>query len=168
MLILTEKNRSYNLDCVPEQLDDDLRFCVWSCADEDNTDFYWLPLIFLESFSAPAVVLEIGEHTVQMPLDWSMLVCDDEFTSLEVMPLTSLNDRGFHTLMFNPLTDMVPTTAEITIVDVYADVKWFFPKLKHGNVLMMPLKPGVAPPCALFVKEGNRIPDPLDVALLFQ
>lgn len=168
MLILTEENRAYDLNRVPDQLEDDLRFCVWNCADPDNTDFYWLPLIFLESFSAPAVVLQMGEHVVQMPLDWSLLVCDDEFTALEVMPLTSLNDRGFGTLLFNPLTDLMATPVEVTVIDVYADVKWYFPKLKHGNVLTMPVHTGQAPQCALFVKEGNRVPDPVDTALLFQ
>ncbi len=86
---------------------------------------------------------------------------------MEVMPLTQLNDRGFHAITFNPLEHMVPLSYEVTISNVYADVKWYFPKLKNGNVLTMPLQAGITPPCALFVKEGNKVPDPLDMALLF-
>lgn len=168
MLILKEDNTTFNLDCVPDELEDEVRYCVWDCSNAKHTDFYWLPLIFLESFSSPAVVLEIGPYRTQMPLDWSILVCDEEFSDIEVMPLTSLNDRGFHTIVFNPLKHMVPQTFEVTITDIYADVKWYFPKLKNGNVLTMPLETKDEPACALFVKEGNKVPDPLDPALLFE
>ena len=102
-----------------------------------------------------------------MPLDWSILVCDDNYSDMEVMPLTQLNDRGFHAIVFNPLEHMVPLSYEVTISNVYADVKWYFPKLKNGSVLTMPLTDGVQPACSLFVKEGNKVPDPLDMALLF-
>lgn len=166
MLILTEENLSYNLDKVPEE-NVDVRYCVLDCSNPSEMDFYWLPLIFLESFNAPAVVLDIGPYQVQMPLDWSILVCDDSYSDMEVMPLTQLNDRGFHAITFNPLEHMVPVSYEVNISNIYADVKWYFPKLKNGNVLTMPLIQGATPPCSLFVKEGNKVPDPLDMAILF-
>jgi len=166
MLILTEENLSYNLDRIPDEVDD-VRYCVLDCSSQRETDFYWLPLIFLESFNAPAVVLDIGPYQVQMPLDWSVLVCDDNYSDLEVMPLTQLNDRGFHAITFNPLEHMVPVSYEVNISNIYADVKWYFPKLKNGNVLTMPLEFGNTPQCSLFVKEGNKVPDPLDMAILF-
>ncbi len=166
MLILTEENESYNLDRIPDEVDD-VRYCVLDCSNQRETDFYWLPLIFLESFNAPAVVLDIGPYQVQMPLDWSILVCDDNYSDMEVMPLTQLNDRGFHAITFNPLEHMVPVSYEVNISNIYADVKWYFPKLKNGNVLTMPLQFGKVPQCSLFVKEGNKVPDPLDMAILF-
>lgn len=61
MLILTEENLSYNLDRIPDEVDD-VRYCVLDCSSQRETDFYWLPLIFLESFNAPAVVLDM-DHT---------------------------------------------------------------------------------------------------------
>ena len=166
MLILTEENLSYNLDRIPDEVDD-VRYCVLDCSSQRETDFYWLPLIFLESFNAPAVVLDIGPYQVQMPLDWSILVCDDNYSDMEVMPLTQLNDRGFHAITFNPLEHMVPVSYEVNISNIYADVKWYFPKLKNGNVLTMPLEFGGKPQCSLFVKEGNKVPDPLDMTILF-
>lgn len=103
-----------------------------------------------------------------MPLDWSIIVCDDEYTDLEIMPLTSLNDRGFHTLVFNPLKHMVPKPYEVNISNVYAEVKWYFPKLRHGNMLVVPLEDGPEPNCAIFVKDKNKISDKLTVASLFE
>ena len=130
-------------------------------------DYYFIPLIFLESFYAPAIVMQLGEYKVQMPLDWSIVVCDEDYTSLEVMPLTSLNDRGFHTIVFNPLHHMVPVPYEVNIVNVYAEVKWYFPKLRNGSFLVVPLDDSPTPQCALFVKEKNKITDKLTLADLF-
>lgn len=167
MRILTNDNVSYDLDKVPNEVED-IRFCVLDYSDPKDPDYFFIPLIFLESFYAPAVVLQIGKYNIQMPLDWSVLVCDNEYSDLEIMPLTSLNDRGFCTMVFNPLRHMVPRPREVTITNVYADVKWFFPKLKHGNILVVPLEDGPTPECALFVKDVNKLPDVIDIGALFE
>lgn len=114
------------------------------------------------------MVLSIGDYTVQMPLDWSVLVCDNEYSDLEVMPLTSLNDRGFHIMVFNPLKHMVPRPREVTITNVYSEVKWFFPKLKNANILVVPLHSGECPDCALFIKDTTKLPEVIDIGTLFE
>ena len=167
MRILTLDNAPYDLDHLPEQVDD-IRFAILDNSDPANPDYHYIPLIFLESFNAPAVVLNIGKFTVQMPLDWSILVCDEDYSDLEIMPLTSLNDRGFHTMVFNPLRHMVPRPQEINITNVYAEVKWYFPKLKNGNILVVPVEDKPFPNCALFVKEVNKLPDVIDIGALFE
>jgi hypothetical protein len=43
-------------------------------SDPSNPDFFYIPLIFLESFNSPAAVLEIGKWKIKMPLDWKMLI----------------------------------------------------------------------------------------------
>jgi len=165
--ILTNYNKSYNLDRIPDEVED-IRYCAYDCTNPDNMDYFFYPLIFLESFYAPAIVLEIGEHRIQMPLDWSIVVCDENYTDMEIVPLTSLNDRGFHTLLFNPLNHMVPSPVEVNIVNVYADVKWFFPKLKSGVLLSVPVEDKEKPLCAMFVKEANKIPNHLQLANLLE
>lgn len=113
-------------------------------------------MIFLESFTAPAVVLRIGKHEVTMPLDWCTIVGDAEGPEMEILPLTSLNDRGFKTFCFNPLSSFRPEFLDIDIVDVYQDVKWYFPKMRTGQLLCTPLHSGDSPLCAYFVKEVSR------------
>ena len=167
MRILTNDNAAYELDRIPSD-DQDVRYCVLDYSDPANPDYFFIPLIFLESFHAPAVVLEIDKYKIHMPLDWSILVCDEDYSDLEVMPLTSLNDRGFCTMVFNPLRHMVPRPKEITITNVYAEVKWYFPKLKHGNILVVPLEDAPYPNCALFVKDVNKLPDTIDFGALFE
>ena len=91
-----------------------------------------------------------------MPLDWCTIVGDPTGPDMEVLPLTSLNDRGFRTFCFNPLSSFRPEFHDIDIIDVYQDVKWYFPKMKPGQLLTTPLTPGPKPVCAFFVKDVSR------------
>jgi hypothetical protein len=156
MQILTLEDRMFSLNELPEEIEHDLRFAVLDNSDSSNPDYFFVPLIFLESFTGPAVVLRIGPHEVTMPLDWCTIVGDTEGLEMEVLPLTSLNDRGFKTFCFNPLSSYRPEFLDIDIVDVYQDVKWYFPKMKPGQLLCTPLHEGNNPLCAYFVKEVSR------------
>ena len=49
MKILTVENDVYEIDHVPDVIDD-IRFCVFDTTDPEFMDYYFLPLIFLESF----------------------------------------------------------------------------------------------------------------------
>jgi len=68
-----ETNRAYDLNEIPDEIED-LRFCVLDNSDPKSPDYFFIPLIFLESFNSPALVLRIGEHTVKMPVDWQLLI----------------------------------------------------------------------------------------------
>lgn len=160
MRILTVENESYELDYVPEEIED-IRYCVLDYSDKNNADYIFVPLVFLESFSCPAAILKIGNNLVKAPLDWSLIVCDPGVVDPEVLPITSLNDRGFKTFVFNPITGFMPEFIEVEIVNIYQDVKWYFPKLKYGHILAVPLEEKNNPKCVYFVKETGKIPDVL-------
>ena len=167
MNILTLENRSFNLNTVPEEVDDSVRFSVLDNSNPQDPDFFFIPLIFLESFSSPAVVLEINNEQITMPLDWCLAVgCSQAGSDLEVLPLTSLNQRGFEAYLFNPLTSSKPKFGKIEIVNFYNDVKWYFPKLKTGQLLSVPITEGNDPYCAFFVKDINRQSEVIDFGKL--
>ena len=157
MRILTLEDKSFSLEDLPEQIDDDIRFSVLDNSDPKEPDFFFIPLIFLESFSAPAMVLDIGGHEITMPVDWSVAVgCSESGNDLEILPLTSLNDRGFEAFLFNPLSSYKTEFKELKIVNFYSDVKWYFPKVKNGQLLSVPITTGDEPLCAYFIKEISR------------
>ena len=167
MNILTLEDKSYNLENLPETLEDDIRFCVLDNSDPKDPDFFFIPLIFLESFSSPAMVLEIGGHEVTMPVDWSMAVgCSESGNDLEILPLTSLNDRGFEAFLFNPISGFKAEFADIKIVNFYQDIKWYFPKVKNGQLLTVPITQGKEPLCAYFVKDISRQSEVIEYANL--
>ena len=157
MRILTLENQCFSLENLPEQIDEDLRFSVLDNSDPKNPDFFFIPLIFLESFSAPAMVLEINGHEITMPVDWSLAVgCSESGNDLEVLPLTSINDRGFEAFLFNPINGYKLEFGDIKITNFYTDVKWYFPKMRNGHLLSVPITDGPEPLCAFFVKDISR------------
>lgn len=102
-----------------------------------------------------------------MPIDWSIIVGDINTGSLEIMTLMHLMDKDFDVFCFNPINGYMPQFLKLEILTVWPDVKWFFPKLKNGHILTVPLQDGNTPMCAFFVKELNKIPDQLDIRKLF-
>lgn len=165
MQILTLENRSFDLNNLPEEVDDSMRFSVLDNSDPQNPDFFFQPLIFLESFNSPAMVLRIGDQEVSMPIDWSIAVGDSSSAcDIEILPLTSLNDRGFEAFCFNPLSSFRVEFKPIEIVNFYNDVKWYFPKMKNGQLLSVPLSSSEKPLCAYFVKEISRQCEIIDLS----
>ena len=176
--ILTETNTCYHMCELPiEPID--IRYGVLDYSNTSNIDFFFLPLIFLENFTAPAADLKIGPYRVQMPLDWSIVVGDKNLGDLEVINISHLNDREFEIFSFNPISGFRPEFHKVEIVNIYPDVKWYFPKLKFGHILVVPLedqakKSSVVCPygktvnhtelnCFYAVRDTNKLPDSLDI-----
>jgi hypothetical protein len=166
MKILTVENKPYELDFVPEEIED-VRYGVLDYSNKNDADYFFVPLVFLEIFNAPAAVLRIGNHMVKMPLDWSLIICEPDVGEPEVVPITSLNDRGFHAFTFNPISGFLPKFQNVEITNVFQEVKWHFPKLKFGHFLAVPLGDEEGSNCAFFVKETSKVPDILDTYYLW-
>ena len=167
MQILTLENTAYLLNKIPDQVEEDMRFAVLDNSDPASPDFFFVPLIYLESFASPSAVLEIENQKIQMLLDWHILLGDPECGDLEILPLTSLNDRSFHAFCFNPITDSMPSYKEVKITNIYNEVEWFFPRTRSNQLLTVPLSTDSQPNCAFFVKEINRNNDVISLNNLF-
>ena len=57
MRILTLDNTVFDLDQLPEEVDD-MRFAIFDNSDPNEPDYYFIPLIFLESFNSPGIGIE--------------------------------------------------------------------------------------------------------------
>ena len=168
MRILGLDNRSFDLNELPDEVDDNMQYSILDNSNINDPDFYFMPLIFLESFNSPAVVLRFEETEVQMPLDWCILVGDRECgMDPEVVPITAINERGFDAFVLNPITGFRPEYKKIEIVNIYNDVKWFFPKTKNNYLLSIPLHDNYNPLCAFFIKETSRQSEILNLSKLF-
>lgn len=155
MKILTLENTPYNLETLPDEIDD-LRFAILDNSTPTNVDYHFIPLIFLESFNSPALVLKIADKVIKMPVDWQILIGEQDHGDLEALALSSLNDRGFHAFGFNPLTSYSPSFYPVEILDIYPDVTWYAPRLRNGQFLCVPIEEGEKPRCVYFVKEISR------------
>lgn len=165
MKILTVDNIPYNINQIPDKVDD-IRYCVLDYSNQQDVDFFFLPLVFLENFNSPCIDIKIGPYNIQMPLDWSIIIGDVNLGELEVMPLIYLMDKDFDIFCFNPVNGFMPKFHKIEIINTWPDVKWYFPKLKNGHLLAVPLSNDPSPLCAYFVKETNKLPDSIDIRKL--
>jgi len=161
-----EDNNSFELNILPKEIDD-MRFAILDNSDPSDPDFKYIPLIFCESFTCPALVLQIGKYKIKMPVEWSIVIGEDEMGDLESLPLTSLNDRDFKAFQFNSLTSFSPSFEPIEILDVYNEVNWFAPKMKNGQFLAVPLHDGEKPMCVYFIKEVSRNCEVIDYGNLW-
>lgn len=166
MLILMPDNTTFDMNTIPEQVDD-LRYCVLDYSNQNDADFYFIPLYFLDQFPRPSADLQIGNFRVQMPLDWSIIIADKNLGNMEILELKHLNDRDFDAFLMNPINGYMPQFGEISIQNIYPDVTWNMPKLKYGHILAVPLESGPSPLCAFFVKDTNRLPETLDITKVF-
>jgi len=75
MKILTTDNTTFEMNNIPDEVED-IRYCVLDYSDQQNVDYQFIPLLFLESFNSPAVDLRLGKFRIQMPMDWSIVIGD--------------------------------------------------------------------------------------------
>jgi hypothetical protein len=162
MRILTNENLAVLLNQLPDD-NQDLRYCVLDYSDVQNVDYYWPPLVFLDTFHSPCADIRIGDHNIQMPLDWHVVVGDKHGGDLEVMRLMDIMDKGFDVFVMNPINGYMPQFLPIEIINIFHDVKWCFPKLKTAHFLAVPLHNQQAPVCAYFIQDVGKNFDVLDI-----
>lgn len=162
MRILTETNTVFDLNNLSEH-DNDVRFGVLDYSDQSNIDYFFMPLVFLESFSTAAIDIQIGKYRIQMPWDWNIIIGDKEVGDLEIAKIEFCMDKDFSAFTYNPLTGFKPDFMHIDIIGIYPDVTWYFPKMKPGQILSIPLSDGPNPYCVYMVKELAKIPEVLNI-----
>lgn len=157
MKVLLPTNETFELDNLSDSASDiDIFYAVLDNSDSNDPDYRWIPLVYMEGFSCPTIKLQIGKHIIQVPIDWQILIGEPDHGEYEVINLTSLNDRNFKAFVFNPLSSYRPDFQQIDIIDVYADTRWFLPRLKSGHLICVPLTNGSKPPCVYFIKDAPK------------
>jgi hypothetical protein len=155
MKIHTLDDTAYELNSLPETIDD-IRFAIFDNSNPKDADYFFIPLIFLESFTSPAIVLRIGGNIIKMPLNWHLLIGEEDTGDLEAIPLTSINDRDFKAFSFNSLSSFMANFLPVEVIDVYNEVQWYNPKLKNGQYLAVPIDTKEGPTVVYFIKEVSR------------
>lgn len=166
MNVLTLDNTVFNIDQVPDTVDD-VRYCVLEYSDAERTDFYFKSLLFLESFNDSKIVLRVGENTIELPQEWSIICGDIHSGDLELINISALNERDFDVLVYNPLTKFRLDFQPISSVGFYQDVRWYSPRLGLGQILAVPLDNSVDPMCVFVTHcQHNKVPEVLNIEWL--
>ena len=165
MYILTPNNTRQLID-ENVSLEQELYFNALDYSDEDAVDYYFHYLVFLDEFVRPTALLRIGNHEVELPYDWSILICDKHSGIVEPIEIAQLNGRIFTTWGFNPVNGYMPSFHEVELISVLPDRTWISPRLKNGNILTMPIEDGFGPDCIYVVRDLTKLPEELDITTL--
>ena len=66
MKILTLDNTCFSLNNLPEELEEDVRFSVLDNSDPNEPDFFFMPLIFLESFLSKTFIINSPQNLIKL------------------------------------------------------------------------------------------------------
>ena len=167
MKILTNENKVFDTDTLTGTISN-LNYCILDVSTPKDIDFFFVPMVFLESFNSAAVVLKIAEFEISVPIDWYLMVGESEVNDLEMIPVRDINVRGFTTPIMNPLDGFMPRYEKVELIDSYNEVRWNFPKLGLNNILVVPLEYKMKPKCAFFVNEivGKKM-DRIDCSVIY-
>lgn len=165
MHILSIDNTPYSIDQIPNKTND-LRFCVYDCTNVETSDYIFIPLVFLESYTYDIAELKIGNHILHIPLNWYILVNDGNQRELEIIPVEDIAGRGFKAFAMNPLTGFMPYFLSVDVINVCSDIHWYAPKLRHGHILSVPIELKKNPLCVYLVSDNSKLPEVIDVSYM--
>ena len=167
MNILTPENRSFSTSNISYNTDNDLHFCVLDYSNQDDVDYRFPPLVFVDEYSKPGIELQIGQHILQVPWDWSILMGDKNFSDLEILELKKFHGRDFSAFVLNPISGYMPDFVPVKILNFYNEIRWTCPAMNSEHLLAVPIHAGKEPRCVFFAPPKHKLPDVLDIMKVF-
>lgn len=172
LILSLDNNEIVDLNKIGDEIPD-IRFAVLDCGSDNNKeneiDFFFNRLLYIEEFVAPAVVCMIGKHKTVLPLSWNILIGDESFGEVELVPIHSLNAKEFDTFIYNPLKGFRFNFEPIRLIKVLPEYNWTFPKSKNGQLLAYPVytNNGV-PECIYISSSTSKIPNIISVGDIYE
>ena len=94
-MLINTIDKNIDLNFIADEIDEDIRFMVLDFTSQPELDYFYTPLVFLESFNAPCAILEIGKYNLEVPLDWNVIIADQFLGQSEIISIMQIADRGF-------------------------------------------------------------------------
>lgn len=160
MNVLTPENVSFEMDQVIDTIPNEM-FCVLNLNCMEDADFYFRHILNTVSFNSISVDLKVGEHIIQVPLQWQILLGDEDTGMLEMCTIENiLNMKEPKAYVLNPIRSMYARFEDVKVLRVFTlPTKWQIPMLPKKNLLAVPLYNGTNPRCVFFADENEKIQD---------
>jgi len=156
MYILTNENTIFDLNQVRSVLNDSVHFSVFDFSDKNNPDYFFRPLVMTETFNDAAIEFSIGNYSIKIPCEWSILLGDPETGDVELVQVHEINTRNFCALTYNPIKGIMQKFMPITPKNVYTEVYWTVPKINPQNFLLVPINNNASPDCIFIINEPQQ------------
>lgn len=170
--VLALENNIIDLNTLGDEVPD-IRYSVLDCGSEPSregdVDFYFNRLLYIEEFVSPAVVCMIGGHKNILPLSWNILVGDESYGDLELVPVHSLNAKEVDTFVYNPIKGFRFNFEPVRLLKVLPEYNWIFPKSKNGQLLSYPVYTNNGnPECIFITPSTSKIPGIISVGDMYE
>ncbi|AUS02591.1 hypothetical protein NVP2275O_010 [Vibrio phage 2.275.O._10N.286.54.E11] len=143
-------------DTAPDEM-----YCTLDLSDMSNVDYYFHNILNTVAFSAMSAELEIGNHTMSVPINWQILLGDEESGMMEMSTIEDImNIKEPHAFVLNPIKSMFPTFLPVKVKNIFTiNARWQIPMLKKKHLLAVPIVNQENPLCAFFADESDKITD---------
>ena len=159
MLLLTTDNIPYECELALSQ-NDNINFMVLDYSNSNDADFFSNKLLFLERFTNSVITLQIGNAIVNVPGEWYIAIGESEIGDVELIPISSIINRGFSAFAFNPINGFMPSFVPIDVINILPDGDFIVPKLESNTLLAIPFTSDKKPLCFYI---GPDVPKSLDL-----
>lgn len=168
MIILTSENAAYDINILPFNRETPLNYCVLDHSNNDDVDYKFRPLLFIEPGVIATVFLRVGgRYVISVPATWFILTMDQETSEVDIVPILRVSNMTYSAFAFNPISGFIPKAHQLEILDTYPEVEWRIPKLDKGHMLALPLKVSDNPECIFIVRDYKSISNNIEYSNLF-
>ena len=160
MLVLTPENKPFDVDQVVDTVPDEM-YCTLDLSDLDDSDYYFHNILHIYSFVSISAELDIGGYRIKVPINWQILLGDEETGYMEVCSIENLlNMKNPCAYVYNPIRSMYARYEPVKVVNLYTlATRWQVPALHKRNLLVVPLSNDTNPKCVMFADETDKIPE---------
>lgn len=160
MLVLTPENVPFDMASISEYAPDEM-YCTLDLSDLEDTDYFFHYILNMVDFTAMSAELQIGDMVTTVPINWQVLLGDEETGMMEMSTVEDLFSlKHPHAFVYNPVNSLYPRFLPIKVRAIYTiNVKWQVPMLNKSNLLAVPLERKEKPLCAFFADENDKFPD---------
>lgn len=143
-------------DVIPDQM-----YCALDLSNIDDSDYYFFNILNTVSFSAMSAELQIGTHIISVPINWQILLGDEETGMMEMSTIEDImNLKEPHAYVLNPIKSLFPKYLPVKVRNIFTiNARWQIPMLNKKHLLAVPIQNKENPLCVFFADESDKIPD---------
>lgn len=120
-------------------LKDTIDFSHYWTLDLAVKDYSLTPIKVLEQIEVPTMVCQLGSQAlVELPVSWSVLVCDKESAQVDVLSLAEFGGRAFNVMIFGP-NKTFASQLVLRMVEYKAKSHQIYPSILKHNMLCIPI-----------------------------
>ena len=160
ILILTPENGVFEMNEVYDTVPDAM-YSALDLSSVNDSDFYFFNILNTVSFSAMSAELQIGDYIMSVPINWQILLGDEESGMMEMSTIEDLLSLvSPHAFITNPISSLYPRYLPVKVRNIFTiNARWQMPMLNKKHLLSVPLYNKHKPLCAFFADESDKITD---------